>query len=86
MSAVMNGIFTSLHELEELVEKTSDPLEKEGLKAFINCITPRLVDEASFSLLGKITQTGALSVKAIEALTQEEFIAAIGSEYEITIE
>ncbi|PFR36732.1 histidine kinase [Bacillus thuringiensis] len=82
----MSGIFTSLNELEELVEKTSDPLEKEGLKAFINCITPQLMDEASFSLLGKIAQAGGFSVEAIEASTQEELIAAIGSEYEITIE
>lgn len=86
MPAVMEEIFTSLNELEELVLKTSDPLEKEGLKAFINCITPQLMDEASFSLLGKIAQIADKPLEAVEAQTTGELLAAIGENYEITIE
>lgn len=87
MPAVMDDIFTSLNELEELISKTSDPLEKEGLKSFIDCITPQLMDEASFSLLGKIAQiTISSPVEAAELHTTEELLAALGEEYEITIE
>lgn len=86
MPAVMEEIFTSLDELEVLVAKTTDPLEKEGLKAFINCITPQLMDEASYSLLGKIAQVATDPIEAIQAKTTEELFAAIGEEYEITIE
>jgi hypothetical protein len=86
MPAVMEEIFTSLNELEELVAKTTDPLEKEGLKAFINCITPQLMDEASFSLLGKIAQVADQPLEVAQAQTTEELLAAIGENYEITIE
>lgn len=86
MPAQMEVLFTSLNELEKLVDKTSDPLEKEGLKSFINCISPQLLDEASFSLLGKIAQITLDVTDAVQGLTKEELITAIGTEYEITIE
>ncbi|MED0773562.1 histidine kinase [Bacillus siamensis] len=85
MTTVMEDIYTSLHELEDLVNKIDNPLEKEGLKAFINCITPQLMDEASIALLGKIAQTpyGAAS---IEAKSAKDLLKEIGDNYEVTIE
>ncbi|NPC91254.1 histidine kinase [Bacillus sp. WMMC1349] len=86
MSVAMEEIFTSLDELEALVNKTNDPMEKEGLKAFIKCISPQLMNEASFSLLGKIAQTVGSPLETIKVSTSKELIAAIGSEYVVTVE
>jgi len=87
MPAVMEELFTSLNELEELVDSVSDPLEKEGLKSFINCITPQLMDGASVSLLGKIAQvTGLDTLEAVQGLSKEELMSKIGEEFDITIE
>ncbi|SMO58000.1 hypothetical protein [Melghirimyces algeriensis] len=51
--ALLEKVHTSLEELESLVEKTDDPLEREGLKAFIDCVTPHLVKTRRLPSWGK---------------------------------
>ncbi|WP_139788102.1 hypothetical protein [Anoxybacillus sp. UARK-01] len=36
--ALIEKVHSSLEELQELVNQTTDPLEREGLIAFINCV------------------------------------------------
>jgi hypothetical protein len=82
--ALMEKMHTSLEELEALVEATTDPLEREGLIAFINCVTPHLVEGATSTFLGKIAQVMGTDIP--EDLSVEEALEALKVNFEIEIE
>jgi hypothetical protein len=70
-------------ELQELVNQTTDPLEREGLIAFINCITPQL-EKASATFLGKIAQVIGSDISTAGSV--EEALEALKENFEIEIE
>lgn len=78
MSDVLTPMHVALDELRGLVSTTTDAAERQGLEAFIECVTPHLVENAQATFLGKITPdarmhapvTGATSAEALEALKE----------------
>jgi len=85
MSDVMTPVHQSLDELRSLVATTTDAAEREGLKAFIECVTPHLVENATMSFLGKIAQIVPTLAMA-SAATSAEALEALRENFEITVE
>ncbi|ADI28002.1 hypothetical protein [Geobacillus sp. C56-T3] len=81
--ALIEKVHSSLEELQELVKQTTDPLEREGLIAFINCITPHL-ETASATFLGKIAQVIGADISTAGSV--EEVLEALKENFEIEIE
>jgi hypothetical protein len=84
MPALLEDVHTSLAELSSKVNEIKDPEQQEGLKAFIEVITPHLMEEVTFSIVGKIAQ--AAIKEPINATNINELLEKLGEDYEVTVE
>ncbi|MBB6449720.1 hypothetical protein HNR44_001698 [Geomicrobium halophilum] len=83
MSAQVKDIDISIDDLEAMVDKMDDPMEKEGLKAFITNMTPKLAAESTGTFLGKIK---AHMHSLPNDITIEGALDELSDEYHVEIE
>jgi hypothetical protein len=84
MAVLLEDVHTSLDELTLKINDIKDPQEREGLKAFIEVITPHLMEEVTFSIVGKIAQ--AAIKEPINASTIDELLEKLGEDYDVIVE
>jgi len=66
------------------VETIENVEEREGLKAFIDVITPHLMNDVTFSIVGKIAQ--AAIKEPINATNINELLEKLGEDYDVIVE
>jgi hypothetical protein len=84
----MNDTLTEAHEtldgLRALATTTVDADERKGLEAFIECVSPHLMGEATATFLGKIASI--VMTDAPKDASAEETIAALSEHFDVTVE
>ncbi|MEV5864338.1 hypothetical protein AB0L83_32035 [Streptomyces sp. NPDC052071] len=85
MSDVLTPMHVALDELRGLVPTTTDAAERQGLEAFIECVTPHLVENAQATFLGKITPDARMHAPVAGA-TSAEALEALKEHFEIVVE
>jgi hypothetical protein len=73
----------SLDELRALLDSTPDSPERMGLEAFIECVTPELLNR-TMTYLGKIQRTTEALLK--EPVTTMEALDALRDDFDIIVE
>ncbi|KKB34126.1 hypothetical protein [Bacillus thermotolerans] len=73
----------SIEELEMMLNEIKDPQEREGLKAFIENVAPKLVAENTGTFLGKIK---SYFLELPEDATIEAALDRLKEDYHVTIE
>lgn len=84
MTVLLEDVHTSLAELSTKVETIENVEEREGLKAFIDVITPHLMNDVTFSIVGKIAQ--AAIKEPINATNINELLEKLGEDYDVIVE
>lgn len=87
MSETLAPVHEDLEQLRSLVDGLENPAERQGLEAFIECVSPHLVEEATTTFLGKIAQiVMAKGVELPESATSEEALDALREHFDVVIE
>lgn len=84
MTVLLEDVHTSLTELSTKIDSIESPEEREGLKAFIDVITPHLMNDVTFSIVGKIAQ--AAIKEPINASNINELLEQLGEDYDVIVE
>jgi hypothetical protein len=78
------SVHTALDELQGVLNETTDPQERLGLEAFIDCVTPHLMEGASATFLGKIAAT--FGTEIIHTMDTMEALESLGEHFDIAVE
>jgi hypothetical protein len=84
MATSLASMHTALDELQGLLNETMDPRERQGLEAFIDCVTPHLMEGATATFLGKIA--AAVCVDLTNKMDTTEALEALGEHFDIVVE
>jgi hypothetical protein len=81
------SVHTALDELQGVLNETTDPQERRGLEAFIDCVTPHLMEGASATFLGKIAATFDTEIiNTMDTMDTMEALESLGEHFDIVVE
>ena len=84
MTDTMTEAHATLDGLRALATTTADADERQGLEAFIECVSPHLMGEATATFLGKIT--ASIIASAPEGASADETLAILSEHFDVTVE
>jgi hypothetical protein len=79
------SVHTALDELQGVLNETTDPQERRGLEAFIDCVTPHLMEGATATFLGKIAAS-TFGTEIINKMDTMEALESLGEHFDIVVE
>lgn len=87
MGQSLAPVHDALDELRALVDQTEDQAERQGLAAFIECVSPHLVENATMTFLGKIASIVQASGAQVPTATNSaEALEALKEHFDVVVE